>query len=228
MLYSLISVFAPMLLGAQIILTLVLVKGEICPGQRGRIHKVLPALAVLWLAVASIKIEAFLVVFALFYFYSQVQTKKTRDEGPLWVMYLANGLALAYVGILISEAPAWPASLTIFAAIFLLGAMFGHLLLTLARSRLQAFHRILPVVGIVSAMLTALCLLPYVSGLSDEQLQTLLMPIVISFGLLIAGVVVWCWHLISAKTVNKWQLVVAGLLVLASAVGFHGLYHIPL
>lgn len=55
-------------------LTLVLVK-EICPGQRGRIHKVLPALAVLWLAVASIKIEAFLVVFALFYFYSQVQTK---------------------------------------------------------------------------------------------------------------------------------------------------------
>lgn len=106
MLYSLISVFAPMLLGAQIILTLVLVKGEICPGQRGRIHKVLPALAVLWLAVASIKIEAFLVVFALFYFYSQVQTKKTREEGPLWVMYLANGLALAYVGILISEAPA--------------------------------------------------------------------------------------------------------------------------
>ncbi len=75
MLYSLISVFAPMLLGAQIILTLVKVK-EICPGQRGRINKVLPALAVLWLAVASIKIEAFLVVFALFYFYSQVQTKK--------------------------------------------------------------------------------------------------------------------------------------------------------
>lgn len=125
-------------------------------------------------------------------------------------MYLANGLALAYVGILISEAPAWPASLTIFAAIFLLGAMFGHLLLTLARSRLQAFHRILPVVGILSAMLTALCLLPYVSGLNDEQLQTLLMPIVMSFGLLIAGVVAWCWHLISGKTVNKWQLLLAG------------------
>ncbi|ENM5926757.1 hypothetical protein FXE51_09410 [Vibrio mimicus] len=228
MLYSLISVFAPMLLGAQIILTLVLVKGEICPGQRGRIHKVLPALAVLWLAVASIKIEAFLVVFALFYFYSQVQTKKTRDEGPLWVLYLANGLALAYVGILISEAPAWPASLTIFAAIFLLGAMFGHLLLTLARTRLQAFHRILPVVGIFSAMVTALCILPYIHDLSEEQNHVLVMPILISFGLLIAGVVVWCWHLMSGKTVNKWQLVVAGLLVLTSAVGFHGLYHIPL
>lgn len=130
--------------------------------------------------------------------------------------------------ILISEAFTWPASLTIFAAIFLLGAMLGHLLLTLARSRLQAFHRILPVVGIVSAMLTALCLLPYVSGLNDEQLQTLLMPIVMSFGLLITGIVAWCWHLISGKTVNKWQLLLAGLLVLASATGFHGLYQMPL
>ncbi|CSA07331.1 membrane protein [Vibrio cholerae] len=83
-------------------------------------------------------------------------------------------------------------------------------------------------VGIVSAMLTALCLLPYVSGLNDEQLQTLLMPILMSFGLLIAGVVAWCWHLISGKTVNKWQLLLAGLLVLASATGFHGLYQMPL
>ncbi|MDM7484535.1 MAG: hypothetical protein P3W98_005180, partial [Vibrio metschnikovii] len=79
MLYSLLSVMAPMLLGAQVLLTLVLVKGDICPGQRGRIHKVLPVLAILWVAVASLKVEAFLVVFALLYFYSQVQTKKTRQ-----------------------------------------------------------------------------------------------------------------------------------------------------
>ncbi len=92
-----------MLLGAQIILTLVLVKGEICPGQRGRIHKVLPAIGVLWLAVASVKIEAFMIVAAIFYFYSQVQTKKTRDEGPLWVLYLANGLSIAYVAILMGK-----------------------------------------------------------------------------------------------------------------------------
>lgn len=94
-----------MLLGAQIILTMILVKGDICPGQRGRLHKVLPSIGVLWLAVASIKIEAFLVVFAIFYFYSRVQTTKTRNEGPLWVLYLVNGLSLAYVGILIGEAP---------------------------------------------------------------------------------------------------------------------------
>ena len=71
MVESLLVQFAPMLLGAQLILTLILVKGDICPGQRGRIHKMLPAIGVLWLAVASLRIEAFLVVFAIFYFYSQ-------------------------------------------------------------------------------------------------------------------------------------------------------------
>ena len=103
MVESLLVQFAPMLLGAQLILTLILVKGDICPGQRGRIHKILPAIGVLWLAVASLRIEAFLIVFAIFYFYSQVQTKKTRDSGPIWVMYLACGLALSYVAIQVSE-----------------------------------------------------------------------------------------------------------------------------
>lgn len=77
MVQQLLAVFPPMLLGAQLILTLILVKGDICPGQRGRIHKVLPVLAIMWLAVASLKIEAMMVVFAIAYFYSQVQTKNS-------------------------------------------------------------------------------------------------------------------------------------------------------
>ncbi len=224
MVYSLLSVFAPMLLGAQIILTLVLVKGEICPGQRGRIHKVLPAIGVMWLAVASIKIEAFMVVFAIFYFYSRVKTTKTRDEGPLWVMYMVNGLSLAYVGILISEAPVWSASLSLFIMIALLGAMFGHLLLTIARTRLDAFHRILPVVGILSAMAATICIVPYAYSLDSEQLKSLTMPLLISFSLMIAGIVFWSWHIITAKKAEKGQLAVATLLVLLACTGFHSLY----
>lgn len=76
MVQQLLAVIAPMLFGAQLILTLILVKGDICPGQRGRIHKILPAIAILWLAVASLKIQAMLVVFAIAYFYSKVQTKR--------------------------------------------------------------------------------------------------------------------------------------------------------
>lgn len=216
-----------MLLGAQIILTMILVKGDICPGQRGRLHKVLPSIGVLWLAVASIKIEAFLVVFAIFYFYSRVQTTKTRNEGPLWVLYLVNGLSLAYVGILIGEAPSWSASLSLFMMIFLLGSVFANMLLSIARSRLDAFHRILPVVGILSAMATTLCIVPFAYSLESEQLTELTeltMPLVISFSLLIAGIVFWSWHIITAKKPEKGQLAVAFLLVLLASTGFHSLY----
>ncbi len=213
-----------MLLGAQIILTMILVKGDICPGQRGRIHKILPSIGVLWLAVASIKIEAFLVVFAIFYFYSRVQTTKTRDEGPIWVLYLANGLSLAYVGVLISEAASWSASLSLFMMIFLLGSVFANMLLSIARSRLDAFHRILPVVGILSAMATTLCIVPFAYSLESEQLAELTMPLIISFSLLIVGIVFWSWHIITAKKPEKGQLAVAFLLVLLASTGFHSLY----
>ncbi|MDA0147435.1 hypothetical protein [Vibrio sp. LaRot3] len=216
MVQQLLAMFAPMLLGAQLVLTLVLVKGDICPGQRGRIHKLLPVLAILWLAVASLKIQAIMVVFALGYFYTQVQTKKTRDSGPLWVMYLANGLALAYVGIMIGEAASWSAGMAIFIEVLLLGASFAHVLLTVARTRLQAFHKILPAAGVVSAMLMSLTVLFKAYGLSEEQLSQLTQPILFGLALLISGVVVWCWHIFTQKTVAKAQLIVSLVMLLAS------------
>ncbi|NRF28520.1 hypothetical protein [Vibrio coralliilyticus] len=220
MVQQLLAVFPPMLLGAQLILTLILVKGDICPGQRGRIHKVLPVLAIMWLAVASLKIEAMMVVFAIAYFYSQVQTKKTRVQGPLWVMYLANGLALAYVAIGIGEQPDLAAGLNVFVQIILLGALFAHLLLTVARTRLQAFHRILPVTGVISAMLMSLAILLKAFGLEEVVLTQATQPLLIGFALLITSVLIWCWHIIVSKTVNKIQLAVA-LLTLVSATTFN-------
>ncbi|OXX70611.1 hypothetical protein [Vibrio sp. V03_P4A6T147] len=226
MIQTLLSVFSPMLLGAQILLTLVLVKGDICPGQRGRIHRVLPAIGVLWLAVASLKIEAFLVVFSIFYFYSQVQTKKTRDEGPLWALYLANGLALAYVAIQISEQSHWSASIAMLLLVGLLGAIFAHLLLTIARSRLQAFHRVLPVVGILCSMGIALCVVPHAYGLDDETLAQATLPLLTTFGFMIAGIIVWCWHILFAKSAEKIQLTAALLLMLAASICFQGLVNL--
>lgn len=206
MVQQLLAVSAPMLLGAQLILTLILIKGEICPGQRGRIHKVLPALAVMWLAVASLKIEAMMVVFAIAYFYSQVQTKKTRDQGPLWVMYLANGLALSYVAIMIAEQASLAGGINVFVQITLLGALFAHLLLTVARTRLQAFHRILPVSGVISAMLMTLAIALKAVSLDEQVLMSVLQPLLIGFALMIAAVVVWCWHMLLSREISKPQL----------------------
>ncbi|MDH5935130.1 hypothetical protein L8R84_03130 [Vibrio splendidus] len=219
MVESLLVQFAPMLLGAQLILTLILVKGDICPGQRGRIHKMLPAIGVLWLAVASLRIEAFLVVFAIFYFYSQVQTKKTRDSGPIWVMYLACGLALSYVAIQATEQATTVGIITTLLLIALLGAAFGHLLLTIARTRLQAFHRVLPVVGVLTGMLVVLATVVSVYSLSEAQLEPVISTLLFSFALLISAIVVWCWHLFFVKTPEKLQLTISLLMLLAAAVG---------
>ncbi|EGR2795656.1 hypothetical protein [Vibrio navarrensis] len=227
MVQFLLSSFAPMLLGAQLVLTLVLVKGDICPGQRGRIHKVLPALGLMWMAVSSLEIAAFLVVFAIFYFYSKVQTGKTRQEGPLWVLYLADGLALCFVALQAIKQSHWGAALVTVLLTVLLGAIFTHLLLVIARSRLQAFHRILPFSGIIAAMLTALALLGVASGFGAEQLEQVTPLMLASLVLMIVGVVMWCWHIFSGKAAHKIQLAIAWLMLLASASSMHMLFSLP-
>ncbi|TOF07427.1 hypothetical protein CGJ29_12755 [Vibrio parahaemolyticus] len=224
MIQQLLVTFPPMLFGAQALLTLLLIKGDICPGQRGRLHKMLPAIGVLWLAVASLRIEAFMVVFAIFYFYSQVQTKKTREKGPLWALHLANGLAFAYVSIQVFEQPNWPASAAMAVMIFFLGASFSQLLLTIARSRLQAFHRILPVTGIVSGMLLVLATLFSSYQLDEATLASATQPILISLALLISTIVVWCWHILTHKAPEKVQLSIALLLALSSMTSLQGLF----
>lgn len=215
-----------MLLGAQLVLTLVLTKGDICPGQRGRIHKLLPALAILWLAIASIQIQAFLVVFALFYFYSQVQTKKTRERGPMWVMYLADGLAAGFVGAQIAEQATGTGMLAMLTMVLLLGGAFAHLLLTVARTRLQAFHRILPFSGVLAAMLIALIVLLHAYSLDEQALAVATQQILVGFAVMLTAIIVWCWHIFTSKTVNKVQLAVALVCVIGSAYINSGLFHL--
>ncbi|WP_319537331.1 hypothetical protein [uncultured Vibrio sp.] len=224
MIQQLLVTFPPMLFGAQALLTLLLIKGDICPGQRGRLHKMLPAIGVMWLAVASLRIEAFMVVFAIFYFYSQVQTKKTREKGPIWALHLANGLAFAYVSIQVFEQANWPAAVAMALMVFFLGASFSQLLLTIARSRLQAFHRILPVTGIVSGMLLVIATLFSSYQLDETALNAATQPILIALVMLISSIVVWCWHIFTHKSPAKVQLSVALLLALVSMTSLQSLF----
>ena len=205
----------PALLGAQLILTLVLTKGEICPGQRGRVHKTLPVLLLGWLVVALVQPYAFLPLAALGYFTLKVKTGKTRDAGPLNVFYAANVLAfLVWFSLL--PTLTLPVAVLSLVSIALFGSLVAHILLTQARTRLQAFHRLLPFAGFISAMVSVLCLL-WLSSLFDEgQLASLTTNVVASLVLLVAGLLVWSMHLLTGKTVNRWQLVAAaGILVLS-------------
>ena len=100
-----------------------------------------------------------MLVFAILYFYFASSNQKTRVQGPLWVIYPRQWSCFCYVGIVISQQPSIAGSALKIIEIFLLGALFSHLLLTIAKTRLQAFHSILPVTGIVSAMLLSIVVL---------------------------------------------------------------------
>ncbi|KDM91801.1 hypothetical protein [Photobacterium galatheae] len=206
----------PALLGVQLILSLVLTKGEICPGQRGRIHKTLPVLLLGWVLVAVSQAAALLPLLTLAWFTFQVKTGKTRDAGPLWVLYVSCGLALLN-WLLLLPSLSLPAIGMSLVAIALLGASFAHLLLTQARTRLQAFHRLLPAVGLVSAMLSVLLMLWQLYTLPQAVVESQLLVICAALLLLIVAQLVWVGHIVLAKTVHFWQLACASFLLSVSA-----------
>ncbi|WP_261892882.1 hypothetical protein [Vibrio porteresiae] len=224
MLHSLLAMLPPMLLGAQLVLTLIMVKGEICPGQRGRVHKVLPVVGILWLATAFNHLIFIVLGAGILFFCSQVQTKKTRDEGPLWAMHVTNVLAVL---ALLWQSFLYPhlwAGVAHFISLAVSGSVLAHLLMTLARSRLQAFNRILPVVGIVGTMLMVLCLVPYGYQLSESALGALTQGVLTYLALLVLAIITWCWHIFTNKSVAKIQLAVTQILILIAMTGFEGLY----
>lgn len=207
-----------MLLGAQLLLTLILIKGDLCPGQRGRLHKVLLYLAALWVLPAMTLSYFMLAISAiLLLFCSQVKMKKTRDEGPMWVMHAANVLATALVlGQMWLHGQGGMAGLWL-VQMFLLGSALSHLLLITARSRLQAFHQLLPLVGIISAMSLALVVLLLAYQLDTQALNQLTHHILLALSLLVTAVIIWAWHLFKKSTVDKSQLWVALLCLLISS-----------
>lgn len=220
---SVLSLFAPMLVGTLSILTIILIKGEICPGQRGRLHKLLPAVGLLWLAVTSIHIEAFIISATIIYFFSQVQTGKTREIGPVWVLYLANLFGWLFLAYTIYEVALFTSAISWLSLVVLLGAVFSHLLLLVARCRLVAFHRLLPIAGMLSGILLVLSLAFQVMQMSPSQLEGLEFTILAGLALLVFGLLVWPLHIVTNKTPSKWQLSVSFTLLLLSGFSFYPL-----
>ncbi|RQW63359.1 hypothetical protein [Vibrio viridaestus] len=221
---SILAVIPPLATGALLLLSTVLKKGQICPGQRGRIHKILPLILILWV-LASFKLPFVLLnVVFIGFFMTKVQTGKTREEGPLYALYIANVFSVLVVIYQMFMAPTWVAGVLVLIEAFILGLIGAHWMLTMARTRLQAFHKILPVSGIFAAMAIALVLVPFASSLDPVTLNELLHVILINFALLVTAVVIWAWHLIVTRSISKVQISVASILMLVSIVSFHQVY----
>ncbi|HIF9066886.1 TPA: hypothetical protein ACX6MF_003376 [Photobacterium damselae] len=214
----------PALLGAQLVFSLVLTKGEICPGQRGRVHKTLPVLLLGWIIATIAQPFAVLPFLALAFFTVKVKTGKTRDAGPIKALYGADVLAAFCWFLLLPSMTLAQTGLSL-VSIVLFGALVGHLLLTQARTRLQAFHKILPFAGFASGILAVLCLCAHMMTLSEQQVSQLTGSFIAALVLLVASLLVWVGHILLHKTVNKWQLLVAlVLLILSGAIQLNLFY----
>ncbi|CAM2833996.1 hypothetical protein [Vibrio rarus] len=207
----------PMAIGALLVLITALLKGDICPGQRGRLHQQLPIIAGLFFISAG-ALPAFLIPAGLLVYFSvQTQTGKTRHRGPLFLLYLcALSATLFWLAAIVSSKPPFiVGSLSVCVALLLfLGAVLAQLLLIRARSRLQAFHRLLPVTGIISLMMVVIAVLLQTYWAWSANSEWVVGVIVYAFPTLILAVVIWSWHLFCDGTVQLWQIALAGILAL--------------
>jgi hypothetical protein len=210
MIEQFLVLLAASLLGAQLIISLVLVKGDICPGQRGRIHKTLPVLCFLWLAVCWQYPYALNIPIILGYFFSQVQTRKTKEQGPLWIFHLTNLFSFAIWMFQVFSNDVIASKLVSLVGLFLLGGILGHCFLTQAKTRLQAFHRLLPIAGVISAILLSLVVLYEMNSIPFQANDKLVVnQFLASFLLLIVGVLTWCLHLLTSRKISLIQLLIA-------------------
>ncbi|MDP2532488.1 hypothetical protein Q8W16_10415 [Photobacterium damselae subsp. piscicida] len=162
--------------------------------------------------------------FSVSFFTVKVKTGKTRDAVPIKALYGADVLVAFCWLLLLSSMTLAQTGLSL-VSIVLFGALVGHLLLTQARTRLQAFHKILPFAGFVSGILAVLCLCAHMMTLSEQQVSQLTGSFIAALVLLVAGLLVWVGHILLHKTVNKWQLLVAlALLILSGAVQLNLFY----
>ncbi|GAL25634.1 hypothetical protein JCM19239_575 [Vibrio variabilis] len=97
-------------------------------------------------------------------------------------------------------------------------------MLTIAKTRLQAFHRILPVSGVVFAMLLALSFVFNAYQWEPNIVAEYTPAVISSLVMLMLGVVIWSWHIIKHSAPAKGQLVVAFLSLMVTNVGLLQLY----
>lgn len=203
-------------IGALIVFILVLYKGDICPGQRGRLHQWLPIILAA-LIVSSLYSVLFLVPSILLgYFLTQVKTGKTRGEGPRQLLISAVIYSAFTAIYLIVRGESYSNASSLINWLFcglILGASLSHLLLTAARTRLDSFHQLLPVLGVVISILYLVIFLVFLyanQGTNAVELQSVILnQLAVSLPLLVVGLLVWCWPLFRHVKPRKIQLLVS-------------------
>ncbi|MCP3322535.1 hypothetical protein CF139_14250 [Aeromonas hydrophila] len=187
-----------MALGALIALGLVLWRGDLCPGQRSRITTQLFSVWVitglsLMLAVEAKAADwliwsgaaALILGVVLSLAQSRLEGKRAISATLFWL----PAMPLLVYGIGLLQIQGWLGGLL---QMVLLGAAFAHLMLLRARHRLQAFNTLLPLAGLVAAILSLLWLAVLVGWQgNDASLDALIPGVLTQAALLIAALLLW-------------------------------------
>ncbi|HHQ4581895.1 TPA: hypothetical protein ACSP17_004161 [Aeromonas hydrophila] len=187
-----------MALGALIALGLVLWRGDLCPGQRSRITTQLFSVWVitglsLMLAVEAKAADwliwsgaaALILGVVLSLAQSRLEGKRAIPATLFWL----PAMPLLVYGIGLLQIQGWLGGLL---QMVLLGAAFAHLMLLRARHRLQAFNTLLPLAGLVAAILSLLWLAVLVGWQgSGASLDALIPAVLTQAALLIAALLLW-------------------------------------
>lgn len=187
-----------MALGALIALGLVLWRGDLCPGQRSRITTQLFSVWVitglsLMLAVEAKAADwliwsgaaALILGVVLSLVQSRLEGKRAIPATLFWL----PAMPLLVYGIGLLQIQGWLGGLL---QMVLLGAAFAHLMLLRARHRLQAFNTLLPLAGLVAAILSLLWLAVLVGWQgNDASLDALIPGVLTQAALLTAALLLW-------------------------------------
>lgn len=217
--------FAPLALtaiGALAVLLLVLLKGDLCPGQRRRISDGLMSVwAVLGLSL-MLAVEAqvpelmlwwggLTLLFGIGVLVYQARLEGKRSLSLQWqipALVLAAGLG---VWILVRVGPT---------SVFMLGAggcVFGHLIMVRAKHRLQAFNLLLPLAGVCFSLAFVLMLLGQAGWQGDAaQVESLVLPFAQVCAAVLLGALVWLWPVFRKEATSAPVLAVASLLILGA------------
>ncbi|NRA54928.1 MAG: hypothetical protein HRU23_12350 [Gammaproteobacteria bacterium] len=210
---------------ALVIICLLLKKGELCPGQRSRFQGELITIWTILCVGLMMGIESqiaswILVVGGLGAGYGvllsiwQGKLPGKRSIPDKAIYFSLIPLTIFTLGVLCSQ----PNGFAILPMV-ISGTVLAHLLLVKAKSRLQAFNKILPFVGISAVLLSLITIMATIGlgadvTLSQESLNDLLWLV----GFLFGGVFLWLLPAISSNPQSHTLLGIATFLILISQV----------
>lgn len=207
------------------IICLILKKGQLCPGQHSRIQgELITIWTILFVSImmaAETALSSWFMavgiaggVYGIFLSIWQGKLPNKRaipDKaiyGALWP------LSIYGIGVLLMQQ-----SLFVLLSMIVTGAIIAQLLLIKARHRLQAFNRLLPIIGVVASVVSLIVLAVLLVTNGNEQIiEQVSSQLYWFFGFLLVGIGLWLLPLFSGDEQSYTLLGVATFLVLISQV----------